>query len=354
MQECGCYDPGFILRLLLNEQNGRALSVWLQEQMQALPALAPLPNFSSLSQNDIVWLSETELPETMADLVTISHFKRANRHQMADLSLDVKGPQGLKTLLTQFMDYLRAGVYLTRLTFNTPKTDTEAAKIHLLIRLLRAILTKLNAGMLLLPDNSACGIERESFLGNTLNEAHLVYNDALPAALKASLNEGTARSLNQLAEGLKLPGLNVAYFNYLPANLIADADLSRQALTILMALSGLAAIDSFQSGQNEDTIIQLIKARGKAGVFHPASAQMIINLDETVFSLMKISPNATELVLCLHNLQKQDRDIDIDTEALGIPEGEWLDLLSGGKQILNKGQKVHLNGLSSLWLDIAY
>jgi len=181
-----------------------------------------------------------------------------------------------------------------------------------------------------------------------------VYNDALPAALKASLNEGTARSLNQLAEGLKLPGLNVAYFNYLPANLIADADLSRQALTILMALSGLAAIDSFQSGQNEDTIIQLIKARGKAGVFHPASAQMIINLDETVFSLMKISPNATELVLCLHNLQKQDRDIDIDTEALGIPEGEWLDLLSGGKQILNKGQKVHLNGLSSLWLDIAY
>lgn len=347
MHDCGCYDPGFILRLLLGDQNGRAVNVWLQNRIQTV---VDLPVMLPLSQTDIVWMSETPLPPELKPYISISYESQGALRRMANLDINVKGAQGFKTLLDQFLNLAQEGITLIQLKFDSPATDADAAKIHLTIRLLRAILLKLNSELLLLPDNRRCGMSPVSFLGNTLNEAHLVYSEDLPVELTKTIREKNSVYLNELTARLKLPGLNVAYFNAIPAEDFETSETYLLALSITLALSGVPALFSMPPEVDVKKAAHLMQARARSQAFLPASAQMSINLDATVFAMLKISPDANDLLLCLCNLSDAPYDLNIPSEKMGIPAEAWLDLLSEQTHELTDGQKIHLEPLSTLWL----
>jgi hypothetical protein len=347
MNKCGCYDPGFILGLLTGAQNGRALNVWLQEELvhvQSQEKMIPL------SEKDIAWMGSAGDAERIVDLLTLSREIIHGLDSIADLSLDVKGAQGMKVLLGQFISQLSRGVRIINLVFSAPGTDAMQAKIHLTIRLLRSILLSLKSDVLLMPCNAGSGLERDSLWGNTLNEAHLVYNDDLPRVLSQCLKEGDASVLSEWAGMVRLPGTNVAYFNYLPADTFFQEEHVFPALAVSLAFSGLAGIGSLPAQMDLTQIRKLMQARQKSTVFQPSSAQMVININRQIFALMKIAPDAQQMALCLVNLTGESVHIYPDAGELGLPEAGWLDLISN--QPYSLGEKgITLAGYNAVWLN---
>jgi hypothetical protein len=216
--------------------------------------------------------------------------------------------------------------------------------------LLRAILLKVQSGTLLLPENINSGMDKSSFWGNTLNEAHLVYNEEMPQMILKSLARADATELNQWAAQLKLPGTNVAYFNYIPAELFTQPGWYYAALAVSMAMSGLSGLGGLTPAVDYSGVSGLLQARGVSAVFHPSSAQMVIDLVEPIFALLKISPDALMMSLCLVNLSPEKVLVKPDMAALGLPEGGWTDLIGGQPKAILKGQGIHMDGYSALWL----
>ena len=348
MKECGCYDPGFILRMILGVQNGRAVHAWLGEQLKQSGSTPALP--TPLSERDAVWMGDAEMPAALGDWVTISRSPAAHLAQLADLSLDVKGAQGYKNLLEHFFNLINQGVLIIQLKFAQPQSEAETSRVHLTVRLLRSVLMKMNSDVLLLTDNRDSGLDKSSFWGNTLNEAHLVYNNDWPLTFLHSIQQGQTGHMNQLVAGLKLPGLNVAYFNDIPAAYFEEPQVYALALSIGLALSGLPAINSLHSNVPLEQVAKLIQARRRSAVFQPASAQIAVEVDPRIFALMKISPDASQLALCLHNLINQPINMILDMESLGMPEGQWFDLISGQEFTLSGKTNLSLAAWSSVWL----
>jgi hypothetical protein len=349
MEKCGCYDPGFILGLLTGAQNGRALNVWLQEEMKHVKQLAEMP---PLTEKDIAWMGELADAESLQDVVTLSRMPIHGLDLIADLSLDVKGVQGIKGVLDQFLSLLSRPARIINLVFSPPGSDTMQAKIHLMIRLLRSILISLKSDVLLLPYNPGSGLERDSLWGNTLNEAQLVYNDDLPRVLSQCFKDGDATILADWAGMLRLPGTNVAYFNYLPVEAFTQKEHYFPALAVGLALSGVGGISGALAPADLGQIRRLLQARQKSPVFQPASAQMVINLDRRVFALLKISPDALQMALCLINLSAETIQVYPDAVELGLPEAGWLDLISNQPGYLDKGG-ITLAGYGAIWLSQA-
>jgi hypothetical protein len=347
MRDCGCYDPGFILRLILGAQDGREVNAWLQN---TLKEMASLPEVGPLSEKDVVWKNQTRATDDFMEWVTLSPGGFSRPGGLADLSIDANDPQGYRQLLEQFLIYLKQPVRLLNLVFQKPTSDAAGAHIHLTIRLLRAILLKLQAGAFLLPDQRGSDMDKSSFWGNTLNEAHLVYNEELPRILARSLASGDSTELNQWAATLKLPGTNVAYFNFLPSDLFSQTGWYYPALVVTLSISGLPGLDGLKTVTDQPGLSRLLQARRECSVFHPASAQMVVEVAKPIFALLKISPDALMMSLCLVNLSSERVVFKPDTAALGLPESGWTDLISRQPVTILKGQPLNMDGYSAMWL----
>ena len=345
MEKCGCYDPGFILGLILGKDHGRAVNTWLQNALREVPSLPVQP----LSEKDAAWMGDAAGFEVLKDLVTLSRVSSSGTGQIAVLSLDIKGVPGFKEMLEQFLNLLSRQVRIVHLVFTPPGSEALQTKIHLTIRLLRSILISVHSDVQLLPRNPGSGLDKDSLWGNTLNEAHLVYNDELMRVLLQCLADQHAGILSQWAGMLRLPGTNVAYFNDLLLDQISEKAQVFPALAASLILSGLPALEGGLEKLNVQDVRRLLEARQKSPVFQTASAQMVINLDERVFALLKISPDAMEMALCLVNFTDQVVNVRPDTAALGLPETGWADLITGKRMELGE-TGISLDGYGAVWL----
>ena len=50
---------------------------------------------------------------------------------------------------------------------------------------------------------------------------------------------------------------------------------------------------------------QLLKLRSASAAFHPHGSQQILDYGDSLFALLRISPDEGERVLCLHNVSPQ-------------------------------------------------
>lgn len=92
--------------------------------------------------------------------------------------------------------------------------------------------------------------------------------------------------------------------------------------------------------------LHLIRTRAAHPAFHPNGAQRVIFGNEALFTLLRISPDGAEHILCIHNASGLDQPLRIDLEALPFRHrGELLDLLSG------KRYPVESDGELALLLD---
>lgn len=82
---------------------------------------------------------------------------------------------------------------------------------------------------------------------------------------------------------------------------------------------------------------RLLQTRAAQPAFHPYGEQRVLTLNEAVFSLLRTAPDGNSHVLCLHNVSDQVRSVHLLPNELGLPAGDWLDLVSGEVQAASKG-----------------
>ena len=95
----------------------------------------------------------------------------------------------------------------------------------------------------------------------------------------------------------------------------------------------------------------LLRQRRSLPAFHPNGAQMILDLHEALFCLLRESPDGQAQVLCLHNVSDQQLALTADLAALSLPGSALLDLVSGAHHQLEDGALIlDIDPYQVMWL----
>ena len=207
--------------------------------------------------------------------------------------------------------------------------------------------------------------------------------------LQGILNEAAIRLMQAQLQGLgqeadSQGGQGTAYFDVL-AGAGGGLPITRQvqrllaSLAIQLALVGLPGIDArnlfWQPGSTpgerfdrqvlttrladahnpaarvyHDTC-RLLRARASCPAFHPHGAQLVLPMQNAVFSLLRISADGMQAALCLHNLSSEEQHVEAGKSGQSgqLGAGTWCDLFSGN--LLNLSQdRLVLRGYQVLWL----
>jgi len=136
------------------------------------------------------------------------------------VDLNVANPDVLLALLKVLLFYVSEGARYIRLDavaylwkdagtscINLPQT-------HDIVRLMRRLFDDVNPDVLLITETNVPHKENIAYLGNGHDQAHMVYNFALPPLVAYSLLTGHAGKLQHWAQSLTLPGNDTCFFNF--------------------------------------------------------------------------------------------------------------------------------------------
>ncbi|MBN2256391.1 MAG: sugar phosphorylase [Anaerolineaceae bacterium] len=224
-------------------------------------------------------------------------------------------------------------------------------------------------------------------------------SDDIDALVEQTHAHGGLISFKQNADGSKSPyELNISYFDALSdpsGEESLDIQIARfmAAQAILLALRGLPGIyihsllgsrnwlegykhtgrarainreklvlESLESeikrkGSLRQRVFsgysQLLSARRTNPAFHPNGGQEILNLHESAFSILRISPDKKDSVICIQNVQCKSITIEINLQDFGLIQKHALkDLLSAKTYPVENGGRlsVRMGPYSVLWL----
>jgi glycosidase len=99
--------------------------------------------------------------------------------------------------------------------------------------------------------------------------------------------------------------------------------------------------------------LHLLNQRRQCTAFHPQARQEILEIDPRIFSLLRISQNESERILCLVNVTAEALDIDLPPEKLApLSSEKWLDLIGNQVYRLEDGRfALKLEPYQSMWLQ---
>jgi sucrose phosphorylase len=96
---------------------------------------------------------------------------------------------------------------------------------------------------------------------------------------------------------------------------------------------------------------RLLRTRAAEPAFHPFGPQRVLQLHERVFALVRISPDGSSHVLCLHNVSAEAQSVPLHPPDLGLPPGLWCDLLTGDEHTVKQdGHTITLPPYGLRWL----
>jgi glycosidase len=140
------------------------------------------------------------------------------------IDLDYRNPKLLVEILDILCEYVKRGAKLIRLDaigFMWKEEGTTCIHLpntHLLIQLMRNVVTSIDPGAKLVTETNVPHIENISYFGNGSNEAHMVYNFTLPPLLAYSVLSENPTKLVEWASTLSLPTETTCFFNFLASH----------------------------------------------------------------------------------------------------------------------------------------
>ncbi len=140
------------------------------------------------------------------------------------IDLNYKNPNVLIRVLDILLMYVRHGADIIRLdavTFLWSEPGTQCIHLeetHEIIRLYRNILDIVSPGVALITETNVPHEENISYFGNGHDEAHMVYNFALPPLVLYTFYKEDATVLSNWAEELKTPSKATTFFNFLDSH----------------------------------------------------------------------------------------------------------------------------------------
>lgn len=136
------------------------------------------------------------------------------------VDLNFKNPEVLLATLRALLFYVEKGARFIRLDaiaylwkeIGTP--CIHLSQTHRVIQLWRDVIDEVCPGVMLITETNVPHADNISYFGDGTNEAHLVYNFALPPLVLHALLREDARHLTTWAKGLELPSNQVTFFNF--------------------------------------------------------------------------------------------------------------------------------------------
>ena len=108
-------------------------------------------------------------------------------------------------------------------------------------------------------------------------------------------------------------------------------------------------------GQVFERYSKMLKVRAARPAFHPNGGQEIIDCGEAVFTLLRVSPDSNQRVLCLYNISNQVQTVHLNWQALFEQASiRLVDLLSNQSFDLHPGDRWILQPYQVNWLECKY
>ena len=140
------------------------------------------------------------------------------------VDVNVRNPAVLLALIDVLLFYVSQRARFIRLdaiAFLWKEVGTTCLHLpqtHRIVQLMRAVLEDVAPDTMVITETNVPHVDNLSYFGNGTNEAHLVYNFALPPLVLHTLAAGDATRLTQWAQGIELPSACVALFNFLASH----------------------------------------------------------------------------------------------------------------------------------------
>jgi glucosylglycerate phosphorylase len=168
------------------------------------------------------------------------------------IDLNFRNPEVLMQVLDSVLFYIRNGADLLRLdavTYIWAEPGTESVHLpqtHEVVKLLRDVVDSVGSGVALVTETNVPHEKNVAYFGDGTDEAHMVYNFALPALVLHAFTREDARVLSKWAEGLEPPSDTATFFNILDTH---DG-------------IGLMGAKGILSGEDVDLLVRTAKDRG--------------------------------------------------------------------------------------------
>ncbi len=170
-------------------------------------------------------LSAVVRPRTSPLLTRFSGADRRDHYVWTTFSADqvdlnYRNPAVLVAMIDVLFYLVAKGARLLRLdavTFLWKQPGTSSANLeetHLLIKIMRAAISMLRDDVVVITETNVPHRENVAYFGNGHDEAHMVYNFALPPLIAHSFINGNSRHLSDWVNELELPSNDVCFLNF--------------------------------------------------------------------------------------------------------------------------------------------
>lgn len=138
--------------------------------------------------------------------------------------LNFRKPEVMRAVSETLLLYLAQGARYIRLDaigfiWKEPGTTClHLPQAHALVRAWRALTDGAAPGARVVTETNVPHADNVSYFGNGRDEAHMVYNFALPPLVLHTLRTGDASALARWARGLATPSAETAFFNFLASH----------------------------------------------------------------------------------------------------------------------------------------
>jgi glucosylglycerate phosphorylase len=140
------------------------------------------------------------------------------------VDLNYANPEVLLAVTAELLRYLAHGARMIRLDaiaflWKEPGTSCiHLPQTHEIIRLWRTVVDAVAPGTLLVTETNVPHRENVTYFGSGEDEAHLVYQFALPPLTLATFRSGDARIFADWAAGLETPSTRTTFLNFLASH----------------------------------------------------------------------------------------------------------------------------------------
>ncbi len=182
------------------------------------------------------------------------------------IDLNYKNPEVLIKVIEILLMYVRHGAKIIRLdavTYIWAETGTRCVHLdqtHEIVKLFRDVLDFAAPGTLIITETNVPHEENISYFGNGEDEAHMVYNFALPPLVLHTMYTMDSTALSKWASTLDTCSNNTTYFNFLDSHdgigLMAVKDiLSPNDIDLILDnVRQHGGYISYKTGENEKEI----------------------------------------------------------------------------------------------------
>jgi glucosylglycerate phosphorylase len=140
------------------------------------------------------------------------------------VDLNYRNPKVLLEMLQVFFFQIQKGVRVFRMdavTYVWKELGTSCVHLpqgHAILQIFRSLLDTVCPGGLIITETNVPHKENISYYGDGENQAHMVYNFALPPLTLHAIYTGNAAYLSEWATTLTLPSDKTAFFNFLASH----------------------------------------------------------------------------------------------------------------------------------------